>query len=122
MLVQKYGGTSVANAERIAHVAQIVAAYRKKNPDLVVVVSAFSGVTDALISASAMAAAHDESYSNLLSEIYFRHQEAARKLISARQRAKTLQQLKDNFRKIHDTLHGGFLVHELSPRTLEYII
>src|SRR6185436_7403494 len=104
MLVQKYGGTSVANAERIAHVARIVGEYRKKNPDLTIVVSAFSGVTDKLISAAERAAAHDDKYPEIISEIYLRHQVAARKLIPAIQRAKTLQQLKDNFRKIHDTL------------------
>lgn len=121
MLIQKYGGTSVANAQRIAHVAGIISAYRKKYPDLTVVVSAFSGVTDALISAAAMAAAHNENYPEILSEIYFKHQEAAKKLIPALQRKKTDVQLRDNFRKIHDTLHGVFLVRELSPRTLDYI-
>ncbi|MBK5285180.1 MAG: bifunctional aspartate kinase/homoserine dehydrogenase I, partial [Bacteroidia bacterium] len=104
MIVQKYGGTSVANAERIAHVARIIADYRKKDADLTVVVSAFSGVTDGLISASAMAAANDESYQKVLAGIYQQHVGAARKLIPARQRAKTLKQLKDNFKKIHDTL------------------
>ena len=122
MLVQKYGGTSVANAQRIARVAEIVSSYRRKNPDLAVIVSAFSGVTDALISAAGMAASHNENYPEVLSEIYFRHQEAARKLIRARQRKKTDEQLKNNFRKIHDTLHGVFLVRELSPRTLDYIV
>jgi aspartate kinase len=49
LIVQKYGGTSVANTERIKNVAARVADYRAKGDQLVVVVSAMSGVTDGLI-------------------------------------------------------------------------
>lgn len=49
LIVQKYGGTSVANTERIKNVARRVAEYRKRGDKLVVVVSAMSGVTDNLI-------------------------------------------------------------------------
>ncbi|MGA3178762.1 MAG: aspartate kinase [Verrucomicrobiota bacterium] len=49
LIVQKYGGTSVANPERIKNVARRVAAYRAKGDQVVVVVSAMSGVTDSLI-------------------------------------------------------------------------
>jgi len=48
-LVQKYGGTSVGNPERIRNVANRVAAAHKAGHRLVVVVSAMSGVTDGLI-------------------------------------------------------------------------
>src|SRR5690242_19423262 len=49
LIVQKYGGTSVGNPERIKNVAKRVAAYRAKGDQIVVVVSAMSGVTDGLI-------------------------------------------------------------------------
>jgi aspartate kinase len=49
LIVQKYGGTSVGNPERIKNVASRVAAYRERGDRLVVVVSAMSGVTDNLI-------------------------------------------------------------------------
>jgi aspartate kinase len=49
LIVQKYGGTSVGNPERIKNVAARVASYRKKGDQVVVVVSAMSGVTDNLI-------------------------------------------------------------------------
>ena len=49
LLVQKYGGTSVANLERIQKVADRVAESRSKGNRLVVVVSAMSGVTDGLL-------------------------------------------------------------------------
>lgn len=49
LIVQKYGGTSVANTDRIKNVARRVAEYRKRGDQVVVVVSAMSGVTDGLI-------------------------------------------------------------------------
>lgn len=49
LIVQKYGGTSVGNTDRIKNVAARVAAYRQRGDRVVVVVSAMSGVTDSLI-------------------------------------------------------------------------
>jgi len=49
LIVQKYGGTSVGNPDRIKSVAARVAKYRAKGDQIVVVVSAMSGVTDNLI-------------------------------------------------------------------------
>jgi len=49
LIVQKYGGTSVANPERIRKVAERVARFHKAGHQIVVVVSAMSGETDKLI-------------------------------------------------------------------------
>ena len=49
LVVQKYGGTSVANLERIRKVAERIVNYKKQGHDLVVVVSAMAGETDRLI-------------------------------------------------------------------------
>jgi aspartate kinase len=49
LIVQKYGGTSVGNPERIRNVAQRVIATQEAGHRVVVVVSAMSGVTDSLI-------------------------------------------------------------------------
>ncbi|MDD2834504.1 MAG: aspartate kinase [Methylotenera sp.] len=50
LIVQKYGGTSVANPERIKNLAARVARYKALGHKLVVVVSAMSGETNRLIS------------------------------------------------------------------------
>jgi aspartate kinase len=49
LIVQKYGGTSVANPERIKEVAKRVARYKAMGHQIVVVVSAMSGETNRLI-------------------------------------------------------------------------
>ena len=49
LIVQKFGGTSVGNPERIMNVARRVIATHQAGHSVVVVVSAMSGVTDGLI-------------------------------------------------------------------------
>lgn len=48
MIIAKFGGTSVGSAKRIENICDIVTNQRDKNP--IVVVSAVSGITDALLS------------------------------------------------------------------------
>lgn len=49
LIVQKYGGTSVANPDRIRNLARRVARYKAMGHKIVVVVSAMSGETNRLI-------------------------------------------------------------------------
>ncbi|MBQ0903448.1 aspartate kinase [Micromonospora sp. U21] len=49
LVVQKYGGSSVGNAERIKRVAERIVAARKAGDDVVVVVSAMGDTTDELL-------------------------------------------------------------------------
>lgn len=53
IIVQKYGGSSVANPGRIKEVAKRVSSYRKKGHDIVVVVSALGDTTDELLDLAA---------------------------------------------------------------------
>lgn len=52
LIVQKYGGSSVANPGRIKRVAERVVAQKKRGDDVVVVVSALGDTTDDLIALS----------------------------------------------------------------------
>lgn len=52
LIVQKYGGSSVANPDRIKNVARRVARYKKSGHSLVVVVSALGDTTDELLELS----------------------------------------------------------------------
>jgi aspartate kinase len=49
LVVQKYGGTSVADVDRIRNVAKRVISYREKGDKVVVVLSAMAGETDRLL-------------------------------------------------------------------------
>jgi len=60
VIVQKYGGTSVGNIERIRAVAERVARTKKDKNDVVVIVSAMSGETDKLIGLANQIASNPE--------------------------------------------------------------
>jgi len=49
LIVQKYGGSSVGNIDKIVNVAKRIASYKKKGYDIVVVVSALGDTTDELL-------------------------------------------------------------------------
>jgi aspartate kinase len=53
LVVQKYGGSSVGDAERIRHVARRIAAEHEAGSELVVVVSAMGDTTDDLLALAA---------------------------------------------------------------------
>ncbi len=79
--VMKFGGTSVADAHAFENVARIVASHSNVAP--VVVVSAMSGVTDALLAATIAAAdgCADEAIASL-DETFARHHKTAQTLLT----------------------------------------
>ena len=60
LIVQKYGGTSVGDADKIKNVARRIAARREKGDELVVVVSAMGHTTDDLIALAHQINPHPE--------------------------------------------------------------
>ncbi|MEJ2154835.1 MAG: aspartate kinase [Desulfobacteraceae bacterium] len=60
LVVQKYGGTSVANIDRIRNVAQRVAKTYNQGNEVVVILSAMAGVTDRLLELAGKASANPD--------------------------------------------------------------
>src|SRR5215213_7679412 len=104
-VVHKFGGTSVADAERYKAVADILLARRQEGQRLAVVVSAMGGVTDALLGLVAGAAARDGGYVERLQALRARHVEtaAALGLDAARERA-LAETIEAEFREIEEVL------------------
>ena len=78
--ILKFGGSSIADAERIRHVANIIRD-KKSRHELVIVISAFGGVTDTLKDISNKAASgkpKDQMYDSLIK----RHRECLHDLNS----------------------------------------
>ena len=85
MKVMKFGGTSVASAESILKVIDIVAACQEKK---VVVVAAMGDTTDRLEELSIKAAAGDETYKEGLAVVEKLHLKVIEQLIAPRERGK----------------------------------
>ncbi|MGC8837993.1 MAG: aspartate kinase, partial [Anaerolineae bacterium] len=82
MWVLKFGGTSVGDARCFAQVADIVLQAREAHGEVVVVVSAMSGVTDALLDAARAAARGDEgAWLTTLRSLRAKHMEVLEALV-----------------------------------------
>src|ERR1700704_2673661 len=82
-IIMKFGGTSMGDAQRIRHCAELVKKQAGEHR-VVAVVSAMSGVTDALLELAAAGAAGNRAATyKLLADIRSRHEEAARILRAA---------------------------------------
>lgn len=80
-LIMKFGGTSVGSPEAISQTAHILADYAPQWDQTVVVISAMSGVTNALLASAAAAEDGDESaYTAHIDQLRNRHREVIRSL------------------------------------------
>jgi aspartate kinase len=111
----KFGGTSVGNVEAFRRVAGIVAPYREAQP--VVVVSAMTKMTDALLDCVAHAQARriDEAR-NTLAQHLARHREVAESCLCEMARAHFSELVETTQAEIHNLLRD--LYDRLLPRPI----
>lgn len=121
MKILKFGGSSVGTPDRIRDVASIVGNLSTEGP-VHVVISAFQGVTDQLLSLGARASTGDIGYVTVLEQMERRHIEAIKTLVPVQQQSGVLAQFKFTFNELEDILNGVFLVREASPRTMDAIV
>ena len=120
MKVLKFGGTSVASADQIKQVKQIID--QDTTDRVFVVVSALGGITDLLIKTSAMAANRDEEFHLGASELEKRHLEAIKSLIPVQSQSGILSHVKAELNTLETLLEGAYLIGEITPRLLDRIL
>jgi len=122
MKVLKFGGTSVKNAENISKVVAIIQSKIEKGEEVAVVCSAMGGITDLLIKMSELAAAGKEEYIAYYHQFRDRHESAAKTLLGEERFLEVITKLDENYDILKDLLKGIFLVREVSPRTMDYVL
>ncbi len=122
LIVMKFGGTSVGSAERIAQAAQLAADSAAQGHQVVVVTSAMSKVTDALIAAARQASAGHWDPA-IRQQLYDRHKAVADAVIAAdpARHAMVLDALRQRLDRFEKLCFGLSMVHELTPRLLDAI-
>ncbi|ACF13824.1 aspartate kinase [Chloroherpeton thalassium ATCC 35110] len=120
MKVLKFGGSSIASSKRIKNVIQIIH-NAVRNDKIIVVVSAFGGVTDLLIETGLKAEQGDASYRESLAKLEERHRQTAIELFSEDVYQDALLHLKKEFTEINNVLQGVFLLHERSAKSADLI-
>ena len=123
MIVMKFGGTSVGSAKRIRDAANLILKSQKKH-DVVVVVSAMSGVTDLLVAAAHAAAQKSTAkQSKNLKLIQERYLEALPGLkLSPQAEAATKAIIDDKISDLKQLLTSIAVLGELTPRALDTIL
>jgi len=121
MQVLKFGGSSVANADNINKVVELVRQAMAKDRTILVV-SALGGITDMLIHAGQSAAAGKEEYKEKLLEIERRHLDTVKALLPITRQSSALSLIKTRCNELEDICSGIFLLGELSVRTQDKIV
>ena len=122
-LVMKFGGTSVGSPEAIKSATAIIRKYARGRNDVVMVVSAMSGVTNTLISCAEAATQGDmDTCQKMIAALQTRHYETVSALFSERLERTNLETMIDTFiaelsaysRSIH-------VLGEVTPRGMDTI-
>jgi aspartokinase/homoserine dehydrogenase 1 len=119
MKVLKFGGSSVGNAERIRVVKKII---ESEQLPLVVVVSAFHGITDSLKNISEIASSHKADYKLLLNELISKHKAVCQELLEGETLDAINSKIDTIFFELSETLNGLFLLRELSKYSLDKVL
>lgn len=121
MKVIKFGGKAVASQTALNSLLSIIK-HEAKQQDIIIVVSALDGITDALIDMSHLALNGDKKWSSNLEQLSLQHLRLAQEVLSE----EDFHELSDNLRVMIDELKsillGVYLVHDLSKKTLDAIV
>jgi aspartate kinase len=120
MIVMKFGGTSVQDADAIDRAATIVKGRLAQKP--VVVVSAMAKVTDQLLAMARAAGAGDrDSALDLSRALRERHYNTAGELLGTALFTQFHSILEEHFEALDELLRGIVAVGELTPRTTDHV-
>src|SRR5438132_3168021 len=123
MIVIKFGGTSVGDAQRVANAIDIVAERKSQFP--IVVVSALAGVTNDLVAATEAARQCDiERVNQIVAAVRQRHEDVAMRLVQQKFDffESFIKQLDKQIDQIHTILRGIALLGEITMRASDKVM
>lgn len=123
-LVMKFGGTSIADGEKILHVADLLKKYHDEGHEVVAVTSALGGVTDALLETASAVAYNGKTLqvSELISYLREKHYTVANTAINDNEILDSiLKELNDRIDELEKALIGICYLGELTLRSIDYI-
>jgi aspartate kinase len=123
LVVMKFGGTSVEDAEAMKRTASIVRGRRERGLETVAVVSAMAKVTDLLVSAASAAGRGDKAGALAIgARLRHRHIDTSTALLESERFAYLQATLHQEFDSLDDLLRGIAAVGELTPRTNDLVL
>jgi aspartokinase/homoserine dehydrogenase 1 len=119
MKVLKFGGSSVGSSENILRVKKIIESQRER---VVIVVSAFQGITDKLLELSRHAARKDKYFFRLYNEIEAIHLEIVNNLFNDPLREEVLAGINSWLKELINIINGVYLLNDLTPKIQDKIL
>jgi|FLYN01.1.fsa_nt_gi aspartate kinase len=124
LITMKFGGTSVGSAEAISNVVAIVQEALEAGDQVIVVVSAMAGVTDALLQSVKLAASGDRwGYLSLSQELRDKHEEAINQLLPPNgAREKLLAEIGSLLDQHVEFCQAVSILGEATPRIMDAVV
>jgi aspartokinase/homoserine dehydrogenase 1 len=122
MRILKFGGSSIANPERIKNVIDIVKQYHSLYSNITLVVSAQGGVTDQLVKLCELITTDKVGCESLILEIEQRHLSTIKELLPMAQQPSVMAEVMAICNELSGITKGASLVGELTLRTHDLIL
>lgn len=119
MKVLKFGGTSVGSVNGILSVKKIVEA---ESEPVIVVVSAFSGVTDQLYSLAKLASEGDKTYLTGFEQMVARHNDTIEAVIPTNKKEHVFAEVQIQFTDLSNIFRGIYLIRDISTKIIDTIV
>ncbi len=120
MKVMKFGGTSIGSSSNILNVKKIIEA---EKGSVVVIISAFGGITDKLLQTSCLAVEGNDSYKALFQEIETYHYHIISELkLPEQANSELTEKVRSLLEELENIFKGVFLINDLSTRTSDKIV
>lgn len=123
-LVMKFGGTSVGDGTRIRSVVNIIKDHRDRGDQVVVVVSALNGVTDAILKAADQASSGDHAaVDTAVQALGKRHRDAVQIAIVDRElQQRTMKRIEELLAEFERILVSVATLKELTARSQDNLL
>lgn len=121
MKVLKFGGSSATDSKNVKKIIEIIENHPYRDDGLIVVFSAFKGITDKL-TLTGKTAAKGDSTVTMIKEISDLHFNMVRELLPVTRESEVITKVMTLIRELRETLQGVSLIRELSLRSLDTIM
>jgi aspartate kinase len=123
-IVMKFGGTSVADGDKLRKVGTVVRKFHKEGHQLIVVTSAMSGVTDSLLEIAKQASkGSKDRVREFVDSVAHRHRKASEAAIMDEEvLTETLSAIDARCDELRNILLGIAHIGELTPRSKDFVI
>ena len=114
MVVLKFGGSSIANSNKIENSLKIINNYKN---NIIVIFSAFGGVTDLLMESGKLAGNQDKKYLKKFDIIKKKHLDICKSLFEISNQSKILSYVQQNLNILENILEGIYNLKEFSSKS-----